>query len=155
MSDLADTPPHLVASLAISAGVAALFVANLFIALGLPTGTAGNVRLLQFLSAADVAVGAVLVLAVALIALAPPPPLAAIEPTIPGPATAGAAARPDTFRLVAGFVSVAVAAGGLVRAIVVLTIADQRGAVKVGNMIDALAAVAVAAVAAYWALRPK
>jgi hypothetical protein len=155
MSDLADTPPQLVASAAISAGVVVLFIANLFIALGQPTGTAGNVRLLQFLAGADLAVGAILVLAVALVALAPPSALAPIEPTIPGPAVAGSAARPDLFRLVAGFVSVAVAAAGLVRAIAVLTIAHQSGAVKLGNMIDALAAVALAAAAAYWALRPR
>jgi hypothetical protein len=155
LSELADTPPQLVASLAISVGVVVLFVANLFIALGQPTGTAGNVRMLQFLSAADLAVGAILILAVALVVLAPPPALAPVEPTIQGPAAAGSAALPDKFRLVVGFVSVAVAAAGLVRAIVVLTIAHQRGVVKLGNMIDALAAVAVAAAAAYWALRPR
>ncbi|MDQ6616798.1 MAG: hypothetical protein M3083_19130 [Actinomycetota bacterium] len=136
MAELTATPPQLIASGAISAGVVVLFIANLLIALGLPTGTAGNVRLSQFLSPADVAVAAILILAVALVSLVPVPEAA-------------------NARMLAGIVAAAVVAAGLLRAIVVLTISQEHVAVKLGNMIDALAAVLVAAAAAFWALKPK
>jgi hypothetical protein len=145
LATLAVVPPSLVASLAISVGVVVLFVANLFIALGEPSGTRGNIRLLDFLSPADLAVGAIMVVAVALLALVP------LADGAPASALKGVAEA----RLVAGVVAVTVGVAALVRAIVVLTIAHQHVAVKLGNMIDALAALLVALAAAYWALRPK
>jgi hypothetical protein len=122
-----------------------LFVANLLIALGEPVGTRGNVRLLQFLSPADLAVGAILIVAVALSTLL----------AQPEPAPAAKIFRQSEVRLIAGCISVAVALAALLRAIVVLTISHQHVAVKLGNMIDGLAAVLVAAAAAFWALRSK
>ncbi|MGH9124655.1 MAG: hypothetical protein ACRDZ8_07995, partial [Acidimicrobiales bacterium] len=139
-------PPPRVASAAISVGVILLFLANLLVALGEVSGTAGNVRLLQFLSPADLAVAAVMVVAVFLAGRPPhgegaPSPLRFL----------GA----EDVRLIAGFVSVAVAAAAVVRAIVVLTISREHVVLKLGNMVDALAAALVAAAAAYWALATK
>jgi hypothetical protein len=145
LARLAFIPPSLLASLAISTGVVVLFFADLLIALGEPSGTRGNLRLLQFLSPGDLAVGAIMVVAVALVALIPLPEAA------PTTALKGVAEA----KLVAGVVAVAVGVAALVRAIVVLTISHQHVAVKLGNMIDALAAVIVAAAAAYWAFRPQ
>ncbi len=145
LAKLTVIAPSLLASMAISVGVVVLFFADLLIALGEPSGTRGNLRLLQFLSPGDLAVGAIMVVAVALVALIPLPDAA------PASAVKGAAEA----KLVAGVVAVAVGAAALVRAIVVLTISHQHVAVKLGNMIDALAAVIVAAAAAYWAFKPK
>ncbi len=52
-------------------------------------------------------------------------------------------------------VAALVAVAALLRGIVDLTVPHQHGAIKVGNLIDALAAVLVAAMAAAWGLRPK
>ncbi len=148
---LAAIPLPVVASVAISAGVVLLFVANLLIALGEPTGTPGNVRILQFLSPADVAVGAILVLAVAFVAI-----LAAAAPRRPSPRRGRTwVLGPADVRLVAGVVAATVAAAALVRAIVSLTVAHQRVAIKLGNLVDGLAAVLVALVATLWAASPK
>lgn len=136
--------PSLVCSAAISAGIILLFLANLLVALGEGSGTPGNVRLLQFLSPADVAVAALLVLAVALVVLGP-------TAKSSEPAFLGA----EDVRLMAGFVAVAVGAAAFVRAIVVLTIAHEHAVLKLGNMVDALAAVLVAAAAALWAMATK
>ena len=144
--NLAAIPPQLLVSAALSVGVVLLFLSNLLIALGEPVGTAGNVRLLQFLSPADLAVGAVLIVAVALVALLPP----ADESK-----AASSPLEAEDARLLAGFVAVAVAAAAVVRAIVVLTIAGEHAALRLGNMVDGLAALLVAAVAAYWALASK
>jgi hypothetical protein len=145
MADLATIPPSMLASLAISVGVAVLFIANLLIALGQPAGTPGNIRLLQFLSPGDVAVGAIMILAVALVALTP------LADGVPSVARKGTA----EIRLIAGVVAATVAAAALIRAVVVLTVSHQHAAVKLGNMLDALAALVVAAAAAYWALKPR
>lgn len=138
-------PPSLLCSAAISAGIILLFLANLLVALGEVSGTPGNVRLLQFLSPADVAVAALLVVAVALVVLGPRAEKSS------APAFLGA----EDVRLMAGFVAVAVAAAAFVRAIVVLTIAHEHAVLKLGNMVDALAAVLVAAAAAFWAMATK
>jgi hypothetical protein len=130
------------ASLALSAGVVVLFVADLFVALGEPTGTPANLRLLQFLAPTDVAVAAILVVAVALVALRPD--------SSPVPAPAVVSAR-STAGAVAGFVAL----GAFVRAITVLTIGHQHAAVKIGNLLDALAALLVALVAISWAFRDR
>ncbi len=143
--DLTAIPPQLLVSAVISVGVILLFLANLLSALGQPTGTAGNVRLLQFLSPADLGVGAVLIVAVALVVLLPQSE----------PAPASSVLGPEDVRLMAGFVAIAVAAAAFVRAIVVLTIAGDQVVLKLGNMVDALAAVVVAAAAAFWALQSK
>jgi hypothetical protein len=119
-----------------------LFVADLFIALGQATGTPGNLRLLQFLAPTDVAVAAILVVAVALVALQ-------------GDASTAPGAPARSARSAAGGVAGFVALGAFVRAITVLTIGHQHGAVKIGNMIDALAALLVALVATYWAFRDR
>ncbi len=142
--------PALIASLAISVGVVILFFDNFLIALGQPTGTPGNERMLQFLAPANVTVAAILILAVALVALTRPP-----APSGDGSSPAPSMLAPTNVRTVAGFVAGALAAAAFVRAIVALTIAHQRVILKLGTMVDALAAVLVAAVAAYWALRPK
>jgi hypothetical protein len=134
----------LLASLAIGAGVIAVFIADLLIAVGEPTGTPGNVRLLQFLAPGDLAVAAIMILAVALVALASQVPGSDAAPPPPSPAVV---------RLSAGAVAAFVALAALVRAITVLTIGHTRGAIKIGNLFDALAAMLVAAVAAFWALR--
>jgi uncharacterized membrane protein len=68
----------------------------------------------------------------------------------PAPGGAAASAR-STAGGVAGFVAL----GAFVRAITVLTIGHQHAAVKIGNMIDALAALLVALVATYWAFRER
>jgi hypothetical protein len=125
--------------------VVVLFLANFLVALGQPTGTPGNERMLQFLSPADVAVAAILIVAVALVVLAPPP--ATLEE--------GSILTPANVRSLAGFISGAVAAAAFVRAIVALTISHERAVLKLGTLVDALAAVLVAAAGAYWALRPK
>jgi hypothetical protein len=130
------------ASLALSAAVVVLFLADLFVALGEPPGTPGNLRLLQFLAPADVAVAAILVVAVALVALRPD--------SSPASGLAAASAR-STAGGVAGFVAL----GAFVRAITVLTIGHQHAAVKIGNLFDALAALLVALVAIYWAFRDR
>jgi hypothetical protein len=135
----------MLASLAISVGVVVLFIANLLIALGQPRGTRGNIRLLQFLSTGDVAVGGIMILAVALVALIP------LADGVPSAARKGTA----EIRLIAGVVAVTVAAAALIRAIVVLTVSHQHVAMKLGNMVDALAALVVAAGAAYWAFKPR
>jgi len=148
-SFLAAIPLPVVASAVLSAGVVLLFVANLLIAIGEPTGTPGNVRILQFLSPADVAVGAILVLAVALALLPPREPLESASP--PGSKLLG----PADVRMMAGVVAATVAAAALVRAIISLTVAHQRVAIKLGNLVDGLAAVLVALVATLWAASPK
>jgi hypothetical protein len=130
-----------------------LFIANLFVALGQPTGTPGNVRLLQFLSPADLPVGALIVVAIVLVGLAPAPPVAATATVPLGPTVAPAGLTPAMVRLTAGVVGAVVAVAALVRAITVLTISHEPGGVKLGNMIEALAAVLVAGVATWWALR--
>jgi hypothetical protein len=142
---LATVAPQVIASLAISVGVVVLFLADFLIALGQPTGTPGNERMAQFLAPADLVVAAVMVVAVALVALVAPPD--------EGPATPALAAT--NVRAVAGFVAAALAVAAFLRAIVVLTIAHQRAVLKLGSMIEALAALVVAAAAAYWALKPK
>ncbi len=73
--------PAVAASLAISLAVGLLFLANLFIALGAQNGTPGRDRLLQFLSPGDLAVAAIMVLAVALGGMAP---AGAVQPSGPG-----------------------------------------------------------------------
>jgi hypothetical protein len=142
---LALIEPARLASLAISAAVVVLFLANFLIALGEPAGTAGNVRMLQFLAPAEVAVAAILIVAVALVVLLP-----TSDPPGTPSLLSGA-----TVRAIAGFVSGAVAAAAFVRAIVALTIAHERVLLKLGTLVDALAAVMLAAVGAYWALKPK
>ncbi len=137
--------PQVLASLVITAAVLVLFLANFLIALGQPTGTPGNVRMLRFLAPADVAVGAILIVAVALVALVPSP-----DRTPPASPLA-----PSNARSLAGFVAAALAGAAFVRAVVVLTVAHERVVLKLGSMVEALAAVLVAAVAAYWALKPK
>lgn len=154
MPNLAATPPQLLASLAISVGVVVLFIANLFVALGQASGTAGNVRLLQFLSPSDVAVGAIMIVAVALVVLLPSDPPAALLPSDP-PASATPTLAPATVRMTAGIVAAFVTAAAFVRAITVLTVSHQHAAVKLGNLIDALAAIAVAGIGALWGLRTK
>jgi hypothetical protein len=134
----------LIASLAISIGVIVLFVANLFVALGAPSGTAGKVKLLEFLSPADVSVAAATILAVALVALHQLRPTRRDEPVrVRAPAHAVA--------LIAGIVGAIVAVAAVVRAIVSLTIVE-KGALKAGNFIDGMAAALVAAAAAFWGL---
>lgn len=155
MPSLTATPSPLLASLALSAGVVVLFVANLFVALGEPAGTPGNVRLLQFLAPADLAVAAIMVLAVALVSLAPTAAVAPASPTVPIASGAPPELGPDTVWMTAGVVAAVVGAAALIRAITVLTIDHQHGAIKVGNMFDALAAVLVAAVAVLWAQRRR
>jgi membrane-associated phospholipid phosphatase len=136
--------PQVLASLVLTASAVVLFLANFLIALGEPTGTPGNERMLQFLAPADGSVAAILIVAVALVAL------------FPSPGTAPASRpAPSSVRSLAGFVAGALAAAAFVRAIVVLTIAHQRVVLKLGSMVEALAAAMVAAVAAYWALKPK
>jgi hypothetical protein len=117
-----------------------LFIANLFVAIGEPAGTQGNIRLLQFLSPADLAVGAIMIVAIVLVGMAPTAP-------------AATGLTPDLVRLTAGAVVAFVAVAAFIRAITVLTISHQHAAVKVGNLFDALAAVLVAGVATYWAFR--
>ena len=146
LPNLATAPPQLLASLAISVGVVAVFIAYLFVALGQPTGTRGNSRLLEFLSPADVAVAGVMIVAVALVVLLS---TGGAEPT----AGRGKALAPATVRMTAGIVSAFVAVAALIRAITALTISQQSAAVKIGNVIDALAAILVAGVAALWGLR--
>jgi hypothetical protein len=143
LPDLGAVAPPLLASLALSAGVVLLFFANLLIAIGDTVGTPGNIRLLQFLTPADVAVGAIMILAVALVALVPA--AVAASPAVP----------PAVVRLTAGAVAAFVALAAFVRAITVLTVGHQHGAIKVGNMFDALAAVLVAGVGALWAFRTR
>jgi len=155
MPSVAATPSPLLASLAISVGVVVLFVANLFVALGDPAGTPGNVRLLQFLTPADLAVAAIMIVAVALVAMAPTRAVAPASPTVPIASGAPPELAPTTVRAIAGVVAVLVVVGAFVRAITVLTISHQHGAIKVGNMFDALAAVLVAAVAVFWAQRQR
>jgi hypothetical protein len=154
-SVLAAIPLPMVASVVLSTGVVLLFLANLLIAIGEPTGTPGNVRILQFLSPADVAVGAILVLAVALVALfsphEPPEPHEHPESASTGSKLLG----PADVRMIAGVVAATVAAAALVRAIISLTVAHQGVAIKFGNLVDGLAAVLVALVAALWAATPK
>jgi len=148
--DLKAVPPHLLASAAISLGVIVLFFSTLLIALGEPAGTAANIRLLEFLSPADLAVGALLVLAVALTTLTP-----AAKGSAGSPVVKAQPVKAEELRLLAGFVAVAVTAAALVRALFVLSISNEHVVLKLGNMIDGLAGVAVAAVAAFWALITK
>jgi hypothetical protein len=142
--------------LTISVGVVVLFFANLMMALGAPAGTRGNVRLLQFLSPADLAVGVFLMVAIALSVLP-----SDVAQTGPRPRDASTPPRstpnlfhPSEVRLVAGVVSVSVAVAALLRAIVVLTVSNEHVVLKLGSMIDGLAAVLVASAAAMWALAP-
>jgi hypothetical protein len=138
--------PALFASLVISVGILVLFLANLLIALGAPKGTPGRDRFLQFLSPADLAAAAALVLAVALVAL---------QRRLPGDgASIGPpAGRVRTIALIAGAVGAVVALAALLRGIVFLTLPHQPGAAKVGYFIAHLVVVAVAGAAAAWGLR--
>jgi hypothetical protein len=145
---LATVAPALFASLVISIGVVVLFLGNLFIALGAPHGAAGRDRFLQFLSPADLATAAALVLAVALVVLQRQMPT---EAPVVGPR----GGRVRTIALVAGGVAAFVALAALVRGIVFLTVPHQPGAVKLGELIAELAVVAVASAAAWWALRHR
>jgi hypothetical protein len=154
--NLAAVAPALLASMAISIAVVLLFIANLFAALGQPAGTPGNERLLQFLSPADVAVAAVITLAIVLVGLAPRAPASPEASTVPiGPAVAPGGLTPSLVRMSAGVVAAVVAVAALIRAITALTISHQPGGIKFGNLLDALAAALVAAVAGWWALRTK
>lgn len=143
---LVTTAPAALASLAISVGVILLFLANLLIAVGAPAGATGRERFLQFLSPADLAVGAALALAVALVVLHG---REAAEP--------GAAAVPSiaSIGLIAGIVAAAVAAAALFRGITELTIPHQHAAVKLGELVDSIAAIVVAGAAAVWGLYKK
>jgi hypothetical protein len=132
----------LIASLAISVGVVVVFVANLFIALGAPSGTSGKVKLLQFLSPADIAVAAATILAVALVALHQ-------QARRDDPVHRRAPAH--RIALLAGTVGALVAVAAIVRAIVSLTL-TERGALKAGTFIDGIASALVAAAAAFWGL---
>jgi type IV secretory pathway VirB2 component (pilin) len=135
--------PALIASLAISIGVVIVFVANLFIALGAPSGTSGKLKLLQFLSPSDVAVAAAMILAVALVALHQQRPTGRDEPAHRAAAHAIA--------LVAGTVGALVALAAIVRAIVSLTV-SEKGFLKAGGFVDGLGSALVAAAAALWGL---
>ncbi|HSS10296.1 MAG TPA: hypothetical protein VLL25_10445 [Acidimicrobiales bacterium] len=136
--------PALIASFAISVGVIVLFVANLFIAFGAPSGTSGRVKLLEFLSPADVSVAAAMILAVALVALHQ-------QRRTPGDEPAKHRAAAHGIALVAGIVAAVVTVAAIVRAIVSLTI-TEKGVLKAGNFIDGIAAALVAAAAALWGL---
>jgi hypothetical protein len=155
MPSLAAAPSPLLASLALSVGVVVLFVANLFIALGEPAGTPGNLRLLQFLAPADLAVAGLMIVAVALVSMVTTAAVAPASPTVPIAGGAPPELAPTTVGTTAAMVAAVVGAGALIRAITVLTISHQHGAIKVGNMFDALAAVLVAAVAVLWVVRRR
>lgn len=147
--NLAAAPPALLASLAISAAVILLFLANLFVAIGLETGTRGRTRFLQFLAPADAVVAVGLVVAVALCALHRP----AADDGSAGVRQGGPVLRAGSFAKVAGIMAAAVSVAALVRGIVDLTIPHQRAAIRIGNLIEALAVALIAAVAALWGLR--
>ena len=147
---LLTAAPALAASMAITIGVAVLFLADLFIALGAATGTPGRDRLLEFLSPADLAVGVAMIVAVALVWLHRQ--RSAVDAgTVAGPPGAQA----GMVAMLAGAVAALVGAAALLRGIVDLTVPHQHGAIKVGHFIDALAAALVAAAAALWALRSR
>jgi hypothetical protein len=147
---MAAAPPQLLASLAISAGIVLLFVADLFAALGLETGTSGRSRLLQLLAPADLAVAFGLVVAVALASLYRAP---ADEPPAGGSRPTGPVLRPASFAMVAGITAAVVALTALVRGIVELTVPNQRPALRIGNVVEVLAVALIAAAAAFWGLR--
>jgi hypothetical protein len=140
--------PALLASLMISVGLIVLFLGNLFIALGAPRGTSGRDRLLQFLSAGDLAAAAALVLAVALVVWQRSRPDAA-------PVAGLGGGRPRMVSLLAGAVAVVVALAALLRGFVLLTVPHTPGAVKVGDLIAQLAIVIIAGAAAWWSLRTR
>jgi hypothetical protein len=145
---LATVAPALFASLIISIGVVVLFIGNLFVALGAPHGTAGRDRFLQFLAPADVAVAAAMVLAVALVVLQRQMPA-------DSPVVGARGGRVRSIALVAGGVAAFVALAAVVRGFMILTVPHQPGAVKFGELVAALAVAAIAASAAWWALRHR
>jgi hypothetical protein len=141
--------PALVASLAICIGIIVQFLGNLFVALGAPKGTAGRDRLLQFLSTADLAAAAALVLAVGLVVLQRQ------GPGVAAPVVGPRGGRVRSIALVAGVVAVVVAFAALLRGIVYLTVPHQPGAVKIGYFIVSLAVALIASAAAAWSLRSR
>jgi hypothetical protein len=140
--------PALVASVAISIGVVVLFLGNLFVALGAPSGTAGRDRLLQFLAPAELATAAALVLAVALVVL---------QRSRGGeaPVVEARGGRVRTIALVAGAVAAVVAVAAVLRGFVYLTVPHLTGAVKIGYFINHLAVAVIAGAAAVWSLRNR
>jgi hypothetical protein len=137
-------PPPLLASGAISAGVVVLFLASLLQGLGLGSGVSGKDKLLQFLAPSDLAVAAVLIVAVALIVL-----------TGRGDDDASDRSQAGNLLLLAAAVAALVGVLAVVRAITDLTVAHQSAAFKIGGFFDGLAAALVAAIAALWGLRAK
>jgi hypothetical protein len=140
--------PALFASVALSVGVAVLFLGNLFVALGAPSGTSGRDRLLQFLTPADLATVVALALAVALVVLQRHMP---VDNPVVGPR----GGRVRSVALLAGVVAAFVTVAAMLRAIVFLTVPHQTGAVKVGDFVAELAIVLIAAAVAAWALRQR
>ncbi len=140
--------PALFASLAISVAIVVLFLGNLFVALGAPSGTAGRDRLLQFLAPAELATAAALVLAVALVVL---------QRARGGeaPIVEARGGRVRTIALVAGVVAAVVAFAAVLRGFVYLTVPHLTGAVKVGYFINHLAVAVIAGAAAVWSLRAR
>jgi hypothetical protein len=140
--------PALFASVAISLGIVVLFLGNLFVALGAPSGTAGRDRLLQFLAPAELATAAALVLAVALVVL---------QRARGGeaPIVEARGGRVRTIALVAGGVAAVVAFAAVLRGFVYLTVPHLTGAVKIGYFINHLAVAVIAGAAAVWSLRNR
>jgi hypothetical protein len=143
-------PPALLASAGISLAVLVLFIATLLQAVGLPSGTGGRIRLLQFLSPADLAVGTAMIVAVGLVELYRQQLARQAEP-----APADQPLDAGSVMAIASVVAAALTVAAVVRAIVELTVSGRSGSLRTGNFLDAIAGALVAAAAAWWGFRSQ
>jgi hypothetical protein len=151
---VAGMAPILLASAGISIAVLILFVATLLQAIGLPSGTGGKIRLLQFLSPADLAVGTAMIVAVGLVELF------RVQMARRGGSSSGASQQADLIQAsnvmaIAAIVAAALSVAAVVRAIVELTVSGRSGSLRTGNFLDAIAGALVAAAAAWWGLKTQ
>jgi hypothetical protein len=143
-----ETAPTVVGALAICLGIVIVWLAATVLAFGTPH-LSGKARLLQFLSPGNVLVGVAMLVAVFLVASHWPAEAEA------GTGDGDGGALASTAMLVVVALAAAVGVASLLQGIVELTVAHERGAVKLGQLIDGLATLPVAALAVLWGLQAR